>query len=114
MPFDIAHVASTDSSGGEHAAAKTAIAGKVIAGHEQLDVDGTTLDLGDPAVGAKFAVVKAKAIEAGTYEGKGLKFGEGGRAKMFYDQLRVGGKTHEQANDIVKINFFNKTNQMKE
>jgi hypothetical protein len=88
-------------------ASKT-LAGAKAVGHEQLNVNGTMIDLSDPSAGAKFALIKAKAIADGNYEGKGLKFGEGGRAKMFYDQLRIDGKTDAQANDIVKINFLNK------
>ena len=48
-----------------------------------------------------FTKIRAKAMEQGSYKGKSMQPGQGGRARLLYDELVAQGKTHEQAKGIV-------------
>ena len=91
---------------GHHDTDDGALAG--AKGHEYINADGHWLIIGDPGSLAKFAIIKAKAIKAGEYEGKSLQFGKGGRARMFYDQLRLEGHDHVGAKEIIRMNYLRK------
>jgi hypothetical protein len=73
-----------------------------------LKVPGVTMKLGTPGAEAQFAKIENYASKKGVYRGKSLDWGAGGRSLLLKDRLLCEGNTSAQAEDIVRINFFQK------
>lgn len=73
-----------------------------------LKVPGVTFKLGTPEAQAQFAKIEQFATKKGVYRGKSLAWGAGGRSILLKDRLLCEGHTPDQAEEIVRINFFNK------
>lgn len=82
-------------------------------GPNQLWADGQVVDLTNLVKAQiQFQALKAKAIAAGTYDGKSLDWLGGGRSHMLYDQLRVEGYDHSMAKKIVADQFHRQIDQV--
>ncbi|MCK5292505.1 MAG: hypothetical protein KAR39_10885 [Thermoplasmata archaeon] len=77
---------------------------QVILGKE---VPGVHADLGSFKAKAQFKLIEAKATKAGSYRGRSLAWGDGGRSLLLQDRLLCEGKSMAEAKQIVKINYFN-------
>ncbi|MCK5316694.1 MAG: hypothetical protein KAJ55_02205 [Anaerolineales bacterium] len=73
-----------------------------------LKVPGVTAKLGTPEAQAQFAKIEGWVSKKGVYRGKSLDWGAGGRSLLLKDRLLAEGHTPAQAEDIVRINFFQK------
>ena len=77
----------------------------ILAGQK---VPGITMKLGTPQAQAQFAKIEGWASKKGVYRGKSLEWGAGGRSLLLKDRLLCEGHTAGQAEEIVRINFFQK------
>ena len=71
-------------------------------------VPGVTAKLGSPMAKAQFAKIEQLSTKKGVYRGKSLAWGAGGRSMLLKDRLLCEGHTPGEAEEIVRINFFNK------
>lgn len=71
-------------------------------------VPGITAKLGSPAAQDQFAGIEAKASKSGMYRGKSLDWGKGGRSMLLRDRLLCDGHSLQDAEGIVKMNYFAK------
>jgi hypothetical protein len=87
--------------------------GPPVLGNMELWVDNQVVDLTNLAKAQiQFQGIKAKAIAAGTYEGKSLDWLGGGRSRMLYDQLRVEGYDDMMSKKVVADNFQRQVKQV--
>ena len=73
-----------------------------------LKVPGVTAKLGTPMAKTQFSNIEQMATKKGVYRGKSLAWGAGGRSMLLKDRLLCEGHTPGEAEEIVRINFFNK------
>jgi hypothetical protein len=84
-----------------------------------LKANGFESNFGSPEVVSKFNDFAQTEIDNGTYGGKSLELGEGGRATLLRHQLIISGKygsnleeiTNEnwdKINDVIRINYLKK------
>jgi len=73
-----------------------------------VKVVGVTAKLGSLEAKAQFAQIEQMATKKGVYRGKSLQWGAGGRSMLLKDRLLCDGKTPQEADEIVKINYFTK------
>lgn len=78
----------------------------ILAGQK---VPGITMKLGTPGAEAQFAKIEGWASKKGVYRGKSLEWGAGGRSLLLKDRLLCSGHTPIEAEEIVRINFFQKS-----
>ena len=71
-------------------------------------VPGIKAQLGSPAAQEQFAEIEAKASKSGMYRGKSLAWGKGGRSMLLRDRLLCDGHNLQEAEDIVRMNYFAK------
>ena len=74
-----------------------------------LKVPGVTAKLGTAEAQAQFAKIEGWVSKKGVYRGKSLDWGAGGRSLLLKDRLLCKGHTPMEAEEIVRINFFQKS-----
>lgn len=84
-----------------------------------LKANGFENNFGSPEVVGKFNDFAQAEIDHGTYGGKSLEVGEGGRAALLRHQLIISGKygaslddisneSWDKINDVIRINYLKK------
>ena len=76
-----------------------------------VKVKGVAAKLGTPEAQAQFAKIEGWATKKGVYRGKSLQWGSGGRSMLLKDRLLCDGYSPQEAEQIVKINYFTKAKQ---
>lgn len=83
----------------DHAAAKH------MAAIKSIKVGAHTLKVGHAPSMEKFHQIKAAAIKRGSYKGKSLEFGKGGRAALMKDRLLLEGHSEESAGKLIGAHY---------
>lgn len=89
-----------------------------------LKAQGFTDNFGQPETIQKFTEFAQTEVDQGTYAGKSLELGAGGRAALLRHQLVLSGKfgasldeitpeSWNKINDIIRINYMNKYGDVK-
>lgn len=73
-----------------------------------MKVPGVTAKLGTIEAKAQYAKIEGWATKKGVYRGKSLQWGSGGRSMLLKDRLLCDGYSPQEAEQIVKINYFTK------
>jgi len=76
-----------------------------------VKVTGVTAKLGTTEAKAQFAKIEGWASKKGVYRGKSLQWGSGGRSMLLKDRLLCDGYSPQEAEQIVKINYFTKAKE---
>ncbi len=75
------------------------LVGKAAKAGTTVDADGHIVKVGKAGM-EKFEGIKEAAIQKGSYEGKSLELGGGGRFAMLVDELQVAGHSEARARAI--------------
>lgn len=73
-----------------------------------VKVVGVSAKLGTAQAKLQFAQIEQIATKKGIYRGKSLQWGAGGRSMLLKDRLLCDGYSPEEAEQIVRINYFTK------
>jgi len=75
-----------------------------------IHADGHDIPTDDPNLMEKLHEVFDAAAKKGTYEGKSLEYGSGGRSRLFADLLKAKNPemTHQEIDQVVRMNAITK------